>query len=113
MLVVKPQFMFRSDGGWKEFGIGRDDQYFTPFPFWMFTMVWAVVAYLGVMFVEDSFMVPSDRMTFKRNSAVVRNNYQASQVQELVPGYYVLNEGTTAKNGVPRYVYLGPSPGED
>ncbi len=112
MLVLKPQFMFKEDGRWKEFGIGRDGQYFTPFPFWMFTMVWAIVAYLGTMFVEDALMVPSDRMTFKRNTATVRNNYQATQVQELVPGYYVLNEGSTAKNGVPRYVYLGPSPGE-
>jgi hypothetical protein len=114
LLVLKPQFMFREDGRWKEFGIGRDSEYFTPFPFWMFTMIWAVVAYLAVMFIEDSLMVPSDRTTFKRNSVKVRNEYQAAQVQELVPGYYVLNEGTTAKNGVPRYVYLGPSPpGED
>jgi hypothetical protein len=28
--------------------------------------------------------------------------------KELIPGYYMLNEGATGRNGVPRYVYLGP-----
>ncbi len=105
LLLLKPQFMFREDGRWKEFGIGRDPAYFTHFPFWLFTVVWAIIAYTGVVFIEDLYttdMVP-------RNSrSVPRNMKQASPVQELIPGYYMLNEGATGRNGVPRYVYLGP-----
>lgn len=109
LLVVKPQFMFRDDGHWKEFGIGRDSTLFTPFPFWLFAAVWAVVAYLIIMFLEDALYMPSDRVEVKRNNAFVRNAKQATAVQELVPGYYILNEGSTARDGVPRYVYLGPA----
>jgi hypothetical protein len=109
LLLIKPQFMFREDGRWKEFGIGRDPNYFTPFPFWLFTIVWGVLAYLMVMFVEDMLGVPSDRINIKRNNAYVRNTRQVEAVEELIPGYYMLNEAATGRNGVPRYVYLGPS----
>lgn len=108
-MLIKPQFMFREDGRWKEFGIGRDPNYFTPFPFWLFTIVWGVLAYLMVMFVEDTLGVPSDRINIKRNNAYVRNTRQVEAVEELVPGYYMLNEAATGRNGVPRYVYLGPA----
>ena len=47
-------------------------------------------------------IIPSNRNN--RNSRNARVNSQ----QELVPGYYMLNEGATGRNGVPRYVYLGP-----
>lgn len=109
LLLIKPQFMFREDGRWKEFGIGRDPNYFTPFPFWLFTIVWGVLAYILVMFVEDTLGVPSDRINIKRNNAYVRNTRQVEAVEELVPGYYMLNEAATGRNGVPRYVYLGPA----
>ena len=110
LLVVKPEFMFREDGSWKEFGIGRDTEYFTPFPFWLFTIVWALVSYVLVMFIEDSFYIPSDSIEIKRNNATVRNVNQQRAVQELAPGYYMLNEASTGRNGVPRYVYLGAAP---
>ena len=103
--------MFREDGRWKEFGIGRDPANFTYFPFWLFTIIWSVVAYGIVIFVEDALYpnyieeVQKNTKTRVRN---IRNNQQASPVQELVPGYYMLNEGATERNGVPRYVYLGP-----
>jgi len=112
LLVVKPEFMFREDGSWKEFGIGRDTEYFTPFPFWLFTIVWALISYVLVMFIEDSFYSPSDSIEIKRNSATVRNANQQRAVQELAPGYYMLNEASTGRNGVPRYVYLGATPDE-
>lgn len=110
LLVVKPEFMFREDGSWKEFGIGRDTEYFTPFPFWLFTIVWALISYVLVMFIEDSFYIPSDSIEIKRNTATVRNVNQQRAVQELAPGYYMLNEASTGRNGVPRYVYLGAAP---
>jgi len=110
LLVIKPEFMFRDDGRWKEFGIGRDSNYFTHIPFWLFTIVWSLLSYIIVLFMEDSLYIPSNEIEFSRNSANVKNAKQAKAVQELIPGYYMLNEGYTARDGVPRYVYLGPSP---
>lgn len=106
VLLLKPQLMFREDGRWKEFGIGRDPANFTHIPFWLFTIVWAVLAYTSVVFIEGIYAIPNNRAL--PNRSVPRNLKQANAVQELVPGYYMLNEGGTGKNGVPRYVYLGP-----
>ena len=101
--------MFQEDGRWKEFGIGRDPAFFTYIPFWLFTILWSVLAYVSVMLIEDALYIPSDSIELPRNTARVRNVKQANAVQELTPGYYMLNEGSTGRNGVPRYVYLGPS----
>ena len=49
MLVLKPDFMFTPDGNWKEFGIGKNKARYTPFPFWLFCLIWAVVAYTIVL----------------------------------------------------------------
>jgi hypothetical protein len=111
ILLVKPTIMFQEDGRWKEFGIGRDTAYFTYIPFWLFTILWSVLSYLTVMLIEDSLYIPSDAIELPRNNARVRNVKQANAVKELVPGYYMLNEGATGRNGVPRYVYLGPEGG--
>ncbi len=103
--------MFQEDGRWKEFGIGRDPSYFTYLPFWLFTVVWSIVAYIMVMLIEDSLYIPSDSIEFPRNTMRAR---KANVVEELTPGYYMLNQGATGRNGVPRYVYLGPeAPGLD
>ena len=111
ILLVKPTIMFQEDGRWKEFGIGRDTAYFTYIPFWLFTILWSVLSYLTVMLIEDSLYIPSDAIELPRNTARARNVKQANAVKELVPGYYMLNEGATGRNGVPRYVYLGPEGG--
>ena len=119
ILLIKPQFMFREDGRWKEFGIGRDPANFTHFPFWLFTILWSVLAYVIVVFMEDALYPNLDtgdvappviKNTRSRNARNTLQNsqQQAAPVQELVPGYYMLNEGATGRNGVPRYVYLGP-----
>jgi hypothetical protein len=105
VLLLKPSVMFQEDGRWKEFGIGRDPSYFTYLPFWLFTVVWSVVAYIMVMLIEDSLYIPSDSIEFPRNTMRAR---KANVVEELTPGYYMLNQGATGRNGVPRYVYLGP-----
>ena len=111
ILLVKPTIMFQEDGRWKEFGIGRNTAYFTYIPFWLFTILWSVLSYLAVMLIEDSLYIPSDAIELPRNTARARNVKQANAVKELVPGYYMLNEGATGRNGVPRYVYLGPEGG--
>lgn len=109
VLVLKPQYMFREDGRWKDFGIGRDPKNFTYIPFWLFAIIWAILSYLVVALLEEAFFgeptedsyesVPRNRNRSKRNN---------SPNVELTPGYYMLNETATGRNGVPRYVYLGP-----
>uniref|UniRef100_A0A6C0AP01 Uncharacterized protein n=1 Tax=viral metagenome TaxID=1070528 RepID=A0A6C0AP01_9ZZZZ len=120
ILVIKPQYMFREDGRWKEFGIGRDPANFTHVPFWMFAIIWAIVSYASVSIIEDGIYGQSSTqcepcqatqsVPTYNNSRNNRNsrNSKASNQQELTPGYYMLNEGATGRNGVPRYVYLGP-----
>lgn len=117
-ILLKPSLMFKENGQWKEFGIGRDPEYFTWMPFWLFTILWSVLSYIIVMLIEDSMAMSQTyqephiqsnlqpqiqgSVNTKRNSRV-RNNSQ-----DLTPGYYMLNEGRTGRNGIPRYVYLGP-----
>jgi len=127
ILLIKPQYMFREDGRWKEFGIGRDPEYFTHIPFWLFAIIWAIISYLTVAIIENSFYgnneisdsgdtnhYPPTQNTSRnsRNSKTSRNSVNsanlASKDVELTPGYYMLNESATGRNGVPRYVYLGP-----
>ena len=126
ILVIKPQYMFREDGRWKEFGIGRDPANFTHLPFWLFAIIWAIVSYATVSIIEDSIYGSSEytssptycepcqasqasqaSQNILKKSRNMKNS-RANTQQELVPGYYMLNEGATGRNGVPRYVYLGP-----
>lgn len=109
VLIIKPSIMFREDGRWKEFGIGRDPEHFTYIPFWLFTIIWALLSYVIVLFIEDPVDLGSDVETPRRgkNSRNMKNT-----VKELTPGYYMLNESSTGRDGVPRYVYLGAAPEE-
>jgi hypothetical protein len=116
ILLIKPQYMFREDGRWKEFGIGRDSRNFTHLPFWLFAIIWAIVTYAGVSIIEDYLYgneiakphcEPCQTLPIQNNLRNNRNSRKTNQ-QELTPGYYMLNEGATGRNGVPRYVYLGP-----
>lgn len=126
ILVIKPQYMFREDGRWKEFGIGRDPANFTHVPFWLFAIIWAIISYASVSIIEDTIYGNNNYNSASRqcepcqatqvtqatqnNSRNVRNsrNSRVNSQQELTPGYYMLNEGATGRNGIPRYVYLGP-----
>jgi len=119
ILLIKPQYMFRKDGRWKEFGIGRDPDYFTNVPFWLFAIIWAILSYVLISIIEDALyghlerLPPACEPCQVPNQVSMRNNRNSKNArvnsqQELVPGYYMLNEGATGRNGVPRYVYLGP-----
>ena len=121
ILVIKPQYMFREDGRWKEFGIGRDPENFTHVPFWLFAIIWAIISYFAVSIIEDSMYGEVSSQSchpcekYEQSNTmpnIVRNNRpknsRGNNQKELVPGYYMLNEGATGRNGVPRYVYLGP-----
>ena len=111
VLVLKPQYMFREDGRWKEFGIGRDPKSFTYIPFWLFAIIWAILSYVLVSLFEDMVFGDSsngDEPPLSRNRNRSNGRRNNSPNVELTPGYYMLNESATGRNGVPRYVYLGP-----
>ena len=107
MLVIKPQYMFRDDGRWKEFGIGRDPRNFTYIPFWLFAILWAILSYIFVAMIEE-VLFGEPREQYERPRSYSRKNNSTNVAKELTPGYYMLNETSTGRNGVPRYVYLGP-----
>jgi len=108
ILLIKPQYMFQEDGRWKEFGIGRDPKRFTHIPFWLFAILWAIMSYMIIVLGERFFFdTPQTTQTQAPRNRSYRNN-RRNGPQELVPGYYMLNEGATGRNGVPRYVYMGP-----
>lgn len=44
MLYLRPSVMFRPGGSWKEFGVGRGENY-TVIPFWLFAIFWAFISY--------------------------------------------------------------------
>lgn len=106
VLVVRPSFMFTPDGGWKEFGIGKNEDHYTPFPFWLFCIVLALVTYVIVV-----ILVPSAASFSANNSRTRNNNVRVNpafdEPVELPKGYYVLNKKATKLAGVPKYVYLG------
>ena len=58
MLTLRPEFMFHSDGSWKEFGIGRNPDRYTWFPFWIFAIVWAIVSYVLIVFLASLNLLP-------------------------------------------------------
>lgn len=128
VLFVRPNIMFRP-GGWKEFGLSSNSSY-TVFPFWMFTIIWAILSYVlatlaSVLFASAALQsVPS-------NSGIYDTDYGLDEVAEPIykpisrelpriqpakvaapalpqqPGYYVLEAPTSA---APKYVYYGTEP---
>jgi len=123
VLVLKPSFMFTPDGGWKEFGIGKNESRYTPFTFWLFCLVWALVSYIIVILVEPVFKKPESEFPTVVNSRRNKRNVrfendsdlvfedelegQGQEAQTLPKGYYVLNRKASKLAGVPKYVYLG------
>ena len=128
LLWLRPAVMFKRNGEWKEFGVNNSDT--TPFPFWLFCTVWAVVTYAIVSsIVSDDYM---DLIkTASTASSIVATAQSASPApasptlnvtpEELAapeeetakPGYYKLSDSVLRKKGVPRYIYIGPEKPED
>lgn len=110
VLVLRPSFMFTPDGGWKEFGIGKNEDHYTPFPFWLFCIVLALVTYVIVVMLLPS-SASSVSPSLANNSRSRNNNLRPTpafdEPVELPKGYYVLNKKATKLAGVPKYVYLG------
>jgi len=120
VLAIKPAFMFTRDGGWKEFGIGRNPERYTWMPLWLFTIFWAILSFFLVQLLGSFGVLPGLHRGKGPNEIVPlapeelpRSKQRAAAnntITELKPGYYMLNTEGTAAEGVPRYVYVGPSP---
>ena len=123
-LVIKPSFMFAPDGTWKEFGIGQDEKRYTVFPFWLFCLVWALLAYVIVLTLIPLFVDMGENSEETVNVYKPKNNVRRSKknivedsdlvfddelegATALPKGYYVLNKKASRLAGTPKYVYLG------
>lgn len=110
VLVLQPPIMFREDGVWKEFGIGRASSRYTWMPFWLFSILWAVLSYMCMLLLASSNLLPGIK-AFQEQETVTpdmtkRQMKQAfGEVDHVRPGYYILNPDTT--KGAPRYIFLG------
>lgn len=127
VLILKPELMFAKDGAWKEFGLGRNKQKYTWMPFWLFAISWAIISYVIILIiasatglggVSNNIDVPvqtnsiePNNISMKAMSPVLPNNMpkkRPTSVNEMKPGYYILDTNETMKSGVPKYIFLGP-----
>jgi len=126
LLYIRPEFMFTHDGTWKEFGLGRSRHRYTWMPFWLFAIIWAILSYLIVLIIAghtgiggvsnntdisvSTEPIEPQNVSMKAMSAVPANipKKKPTSMEEMRPGYYILNVNETMKRGIPKYVYLGP-----
>ena len=112
LLLLQPTLVFREDGSWKEFGVGRDPAHYTWIPLWLFAILWAMMSYMIVLLFAGANMLPgidtvSDESVDLESLSPRKRAKVLSGLQE--PGYYMLNVGESGAKGVPKYVYLGPA----
>lgn len=115
--------MFSKDGNWKEFGLGRNKLKYTWMPFWLFTILWAILSYLITLMIasisglagvsNNTDVVVTNDMLAPQNISTkamspVLNTKKPSNMDEMKKGYYILDTNETMKKGVPKYIYLGP-----
>jgi hypothetical protein len=110
VLALKPTLMFTEDGGWKEFGIGRDPERYTWLPVWMFVLFWAVLSFFIVQAIGSFGVLPGVEVGIQPAQQVAQPAVQPvpQPAPQMKPGYYMLNTEGTAAEGIPKYVYLGP-----
>lgn len=122
VLYFKPELMFNAEGEWKEFGLGRNRERYTWLPFWLFTILWAMLSYLIVLTIST----PSDALSLlpvgeadTEGDALEPENISLKSLSsslkkkptnagEMKKGYYILDANETARRGIPKYIYLGP-----
>ena len=113
VLLLKPAFMFRPDGTWKEFGIGRNPKNYTPLPLWLYSIVAALVSYFAVLLISQVFGSARSGANANRRNMInideelITNISPKDVSPELTPGYYVLNKAASRAAGIPKYVYIG------
>jgi hypothetical protein len=115
--------MFHADGKWKEFGLGRSKERHTWMPFWLFSILWAILSYLLILTVAGYTGLGG--VSMKTEVAVSKESIKPEQVsvksltsdaskrrpksmEQMNKGYYILDQTESSKNGVPVYMYLGP-----
>jgi hypothetical protein len=125
VLYFKPELMFNGDGEWKEFGLGRNRERYTWLPFWLFTILWAILSYLIVLTLStsasshalsvlpveanlegDGDTLEPENVSLKSLSSSLKK--KPTNVGEMKKGYYILDANETARRGIPKYIYLGP-----
>ena len=104
VLYVRPSIMFQHST-WKEFGLNNSQSH-TVFPFWMFTLIWAIISYAIATLASLTIAQVVLRSTqLQPNLGTPQMMTPISQVSQS-PGYYVMDTiGRT-----PKYVYFGTSP---
>ncbi len=128
ILVWKPDVMFTKDGGWKEFGLGRNRERYTWLPFWMFAIMWAILSYMLVLLIASATglagvnaktevevvneVIEPENVSLKgmkTPASVVEDvKRRPSAPADMKSGYYILDVNETMKKGIPKYIYLGP-----
>jgi hypothetical protein len=116
VLYFKPELMFTTEGEWKEFGLGRNPAQYTWLPFWLFTILWAILSYLIVLTLSTpSLSVNLSAGTDELEPENVSTKSLPSSIkkrpangEEMKKGYYILDANETARRGIPKYIYLGP-----
>jgi hypothetical protein len=138
VLMIKPALMFSEKGIWKEFGMGRPSSTYTWLPFWLFSMIWAILSYLIVLLIAShtglaGVHTPTDLpvttetldpeyVSRKSSSGHSVSGHSVSghsvsghsvSKKKMAPsdmkeGYYMLDLNETGKRGVPKYIYVGP-----
>jgi len=104
VLYFRPSLMFKGDGRWKEFGVqGVDTTYF---PFWLFCIVWAVVAH-GIIHILYSDEPSPVRRAPTPMPSLTQRFPEPEATEEARPGYYKLDNSLMKRKGVPRYIYGG------
>ena len=113
ILLIKPSFMFNSNGDWKEFGVGRNPATHTVLPVWLFAVLWALLSYVVVSLIFIAYEIPatsSNEFDVSEEIPVVKPKRGRAKTNaiEIPDGYYVINAKATEKSGgVPKYIFLG------
>jgi hypothetical protein len=124
VLYFKPELMFSKEGNWKEFGLGRNKERYTWLPFWLFAIMWAMMSYVIVLVIashtglggvnyENEINVVTEEIEVENVSQKPLSNKTSMKKklkspEDLKEGYYILDANETMKQGVPKYIYLGP-----
>jgi hypothetical protein len=106
VLYIRPSSMFRPGGTWREFGLG-DSESCTLFPFWMFSIVWAIFSYVFASFITSISIPRNDGIEIYSESLLPPTSPSPTVKQ---PGYYILNPESVSANTGANYVYYGPEP---
>lgn len=83
VLTIKPESMFSEDGTWKEFGIGRNPKTHTWVPFWLFSVLWALVSYI---FITVGFAIAGIGSDQGAVSSVSKPLTKESSNMEIIDG---------------------------